>query len=1041
MEYTTPGTYTVRISATDNCGNKKEDTRTIIVKDRPVTLTFETNGGSAIAPELVEKGTTYDLSEVKPTKTDWLFDGWFDNASLAGAPITSILMDQDYTVYAKWVEERYATYVFSKASNNTVTLAINVPETQLEDYKSQYGVISATYEPWTEDAASYAPSSANQVLWKDFASRITDICIASSITPYTMQFWFAGFTNAERFTGGSRIDGTELRSLESTFYNCTKLDNVDLMSLRTPKVTSMKSTFQGCKSFNNWNLQLMTTPYVQDFSYCFADVKVRNHFGSGVFEKTNYLLLNTWSFASATKTTSMFSFLDAREIYFNTSLGQVQTANVTNFNSMFSNMQVEAIYSPRFLADSMTSDTYMFGNSLNLIGGAGTVYDPYRVDVTMAHPDGAGGAGYFRGTVGVTITYDSNGGSYIDPETVKTGELHALPVPTLAGKVLDGWYTDPTGGTKVPNPYRPNTDITLYAHWRDPVPEGTHYLFTDGTLMLGLPAEEVPAQVAIHGPQRNSYTNDPSAARSIFYSNIAEIKNVVCGSPMVELEPKSYAFEDAVNLESADLSCLVPSTPETTFVSTFENCQLLTSVYLNMSDTSNITNVHAMFKDCINLPAVTLPNLTVVGDVGSMFKNCQRLSTLDLSPISFAGVNDMSYMCQDCISLSQVEFASNVNTSRVEHMEYVFDNCQSLANITNLGKVSTAGAYYITGMFKQTACTVLDCSGFDTTHVRSLSGVFSNCQALRTIYGTDAFIYRSGMSSTSGLFANCPLLEGGRGTRWNSAHASDGDYLWIDGRNGRPGYITGNGHEEAYAYYDSSTKTLHFFRDDANKYTNWQVIGTRTYFTGIESTTLWGAKWTTDCKENCLHITMSSEKINIAAAEELFSDFAQVQDIDISNMNFSGIIMDHMFFGTENLSSLTITSAWDTSHVQSAYAMFAASGITDSAMESFMQIFDASSLTNASAMFQACRRLEHLNLSRTNWTALTHTANMFAQSRLLQQIKVSTFDNTTIDEDSDMFLDCTSLVGCNGTAYNANRTDKTYARIDRAGTPGYFTQA
>jgi hypothetical protein len=40
-----------------------------------------------------------------------------------------------------------------------------------------------------------------------------------------------------------------------------------------------------------------------------------------------------------------------------------------------------------------------------------------------------------------------------------------------------------------------------------------------------------------------------------------------------------------------------------------------------------------------------------------------------------------------------------------------------------------------------------------------------------------------------------------------------------------------------------------------------------------------------------------------------------------------------------------------------------------------------------------------------------------------------------------MFYGCTDIVGGNGTSYNFSHTDATYARIDRAGTPGYFTQA
>ena len=40
---------------------------------------------------------------------------------------------------------------------------------------------------------------------------------------------------------------------------------------------------------------------------------------------------------------------------------------------------------------------------------------------------------------------------------------------------------------------------------------------------------------------------------------------------------------------------------------------------------------------------------------------------------------------------------------------------------------------------------------------------------------------------------------------------------------------------------------------------------------------------------------------------------------------------------------------------------------------------------------------------------------------------------------SYMFDGCRSLVGGNGTKYNESHTDKTYARIDKPGVPGYFT--
>jgi len=39
-----------------------------------------------------------------------------------------------------------------------------------------------------------------------------------------------------------------------------------------------------------------------------------------------------------------------------------------------------------------------------------------------------------------------------------------------------------------------------------------------------------------------------------------------------------------------------------------------------------------------------------------------------------------------------------------------------------------------------------------------------------------------------------------------------------------------------------------------------------------------------------------------------------------------------------------------------------------------------------------------------------------------------------------MFLECEKIVGGNGTTYNAEHIDATYARIDTDGAPGYFTK-
>lgn len=67
------------------------------------TLTFESNGGSAISKVTKNKGTTIDLAQYAPTKSGATFEGWYADKDLT-KKITSVKLDANTTVYAKWTE-------------------------------------------------------------------------------------------------------------------------------------------------------------------------------------------------------------------------------------------------------------------------------------------------------------------------------------------------------------------------------------------------------------------------------------------------------------------------------------------------------------------------------------------------------------------------------------------------------------------------------------------------------------------------------------------------------------------------------------------------------------------------------------------------------------------------------------------------------------------------------------------------------------------------------------------------------------------------
>ncbi len=102
--------------------------------------------------------------------------------------------------------------------------------------------------------------------------------------------------------------------------------------------------------------------------------------------------------------------------------------------------------------------------------------------------------------------------------------------------------------------------------------------------------------------------------------------------------------------------------------------------------------------------------------------------------------------------------------------------------------------------------------------------------------------------------------------------------------------------------------------------------------------------------------------------------------------------------------------------------------------------FDSSKADSLAGFFEGCSSLLSIDLGGFDTSNVTNMRYMFRGCSKLEVIYVSsTFVTTKVTDSTYMFLNCASLVGGNGTTYNSSNTSKTYARIDTASTPGYFT--
>ena len=87
-------------------------------------VSFNTNGGNSISAKSF-KGGYYVVSEElpEPTKTNYLFDGWYTNATLKNTVVYPYRVVENTTLYAKWIADPYAGYtrISTVAQLNAIT--------------------------------------------------------------------------------------------------------------------------------------------------------------------------------------------------------------------------------------------------------------------------------------------------------------------------------------------------------------------------------------------------------------------------------------------------------------------------------------------------------------------------------------------------------------------------------------------------------------------------------------------------------------------------------------------------------------------------------------------------------------------------------------------------------------------------------------------------------------------------------------------------------------------------------------------------------
>ena len=334
-------------------------------------------------------------------------------------------------------------------------------------------------------------------------------------------------------------------------------------------------------------------------------------------------------------------------------------------------------------------------------------------------------------------------------------------------------------------------------------------------------------------------------------------------------------------------------------------------------------------------------------------------------------------------NVTRVVFAPAFSGARPTTTRLWFSGMQNLQSITGLNYLNTSEVTHMEFMFSYcTGLTTLDLSSFNTSQVTDVAFMFSGSSSLRTIYVSSSWT-TAAMTTSYGMFNDCTSLLGGQGTTWNSSNPMDKTYAHIDGGTNYPGYFTRDPNEpEAYACYTPSNTTLTFYYDRLR-----------------------------------LGRTGTTYYLN-------YGNYQPDWVINSSYANVTRVVFDSSF-----------TDARPTT----TYSWFGQ--MSNLVTIEGMEYLNTSEVTDMTYMFYQCSSLTSLDLSSFNTSRVTSMTFMFYGCSNLQTIYAGDgWSTTAVRDDIWMFKDCTCLMGGMGTTYDANHTDKVYARIDGGpSNPGYFT--
>ena len=375
------------------------------------------------------------------------------------------------------------------------------------------------------------------------------------------------------------------------------------------------------------------------------------------------------------------------------------------------------------------------------------------------------------------------------------------------------------------------------------------------------------------------------------------------------------------------------------------------------------------------------------------------VSLIDIRGINFSKTTNMMGMFSSDSGAYKKINIDGMDTSNVENMSYMFasgGNVNIVSDPIDISHLNTSKVKSMESMFKGSFTSAINMTGIDTSNVENISFIFQDAKNVTSLNLANLNV--SKVVSMMQLFFNTESLTHIDLSNWNLRSMTSLQGLFrftshLESVN-LSGFQTAHITDMSQMFMESGVKTLDLSSFDTGLVTNMELMFKNT--------------------KRLTSINLSSfNTASVTNMNNMFSGASEIQNLDLSLFNTSNVTnMSGMLSYMTKLTNLNVSN-FDTRRVTDMSFMFSMTAINNGV----------------------------LDLSSFNSQSLTNTAYMFDSSGVKTIYTSPQFALDSVTNSASMFWNNNNLVGGNGTTYsNGHPQDKTYARIDAPGTPGYFTQ-